>query len=557
MSEGMEDFSSLYPVTYLGPSWMRDENGKLVLPERTLGWQIAGWVTEYLTDPNSTEDDPKPFRFTNEQLRIILWWYALDASGEFAYRTGLLQRLKGWGKDPLLAVICLVELVGPSRFAYWNSDGSPHAVPHPAAWVQISAVSAAQTQNTMGVFPLIMSEHFKAQFDIVPGAELIRAMGGRVRIEAVTSSYRALEGKRTTFSVFNEVQHWVAGNGGIKMYETAQSNATKLSNRWIAITNAYLPGEGSVGEMIRQDYEDILEGRAPDIGLMYDSIEAHPATPLDPDGIRYAIPLVRGDSWWSNPESIMREIMKSTTSPARSRRMWYNSILADDDALFSEDDWDSLQDPSAVLLPGDEIVLGFDGGRTQDATALVAIRVSDGLIWPILIEERPPDFPKDEHWEVNRARVDSAVHATFAKYRVAAMYCDMAQWESYIAQWGSTYGHAVKLRSRYSTDGNAFGWDMRGNPRRVTGANELLVQMILDKKLKIGRIAGLSRTLRRHVLSTRRRENDYGVSFGRESRNSYKKIDAYAALVAAHAALNDFRQRVKPVEERRNQGWFF
>jgi hypothetical protein len=35
-------------------------------------------------------------------------------SGRFVYRKGVLQRMKGWGKDPLLAVICLVELVGPS-----------------------------------------------------------------------------------------------------------------------------------------------------------------------------------------------------------------------------------------------------------------------------------------------------------------------------------------------------------------------------------------------------------------------------------------------------------
>jgi hypothetical protein len=31
---------------------------------------------------------------------------------------GVLQRPKGWGKDPLLAVICMVEFVGPSRFTY-------------------------------------------------------------------------------------------------------------------------------------------------------------------------------------------------------------------------------------------------------------------------------------------------------------------------------------------------------------------------------------------------------------------------------------------------------
>jgi hypothetical protein len=37
------------------------------------------------------------WQFTLEQLRFVLWWYAVDESGEFVYRTGVLQRLKGWG----------------------------------------------------------------------------------------------------------------------------------------------------------------------------------------------------------------------------------------------------------------------------------------------------------------------------------------------------------------------------------------------------------------------------------------------------------------------------
>lgn len=61
-------------------------------------------------------EDGGPWKFTREQLRFVLHWYALDDNGRFSNRKGVLQRMKGWGKDPLLAVLCLVELVGPSRF---------------------------------------------------------------------------------------------------------------------------------------------------------------------------------------------------------------------------------------------------------------------------------------------------------------------------------------------------------------------------------------------------------------------------------------------------------
>lgn len=904
---------------------MRGEDGKFALPERTLGWQIAGWVSEYILNPRSQIDDPQPFRFTNEQMRLLLWWYAVDERGRFVYRTGIIQRIKGWGKDPFLAVISLIELVGPSRFKEFLSDGTPLGEPHPAGWVQVVATSQSQplaldtrvrttagwttmgnvavgdyvydehgtpqlvaretevlygkdcyritfddgqqvvasanhgwtlqersrhdrnyrqvtvdtryifdnhrsvsggkrfklntapvltpdvelpvdpyvlgywlgdgskangsfaigdldlgasvanladcllpyeeirvgagtgcnvayigrrkgfcpkgheksgdnlyvtsqghpgcracqrqaqrpiedrdpilpslmerlrsigvlgnkhvpeaylaagtdqrlallqglldsdgacsksgivgftnknrrlidacvelarslgykpfvhaadngawvvhfkttgehrlfrldrkndrqvargsefrwivnvekvdsvpvkcigidtdshlfqveggllthnTQNTFELFPRLVSDAMKAEYQIEMGAELIRANGGRARLQAVTSSYRALEGGRITFTLCNETQHWVHGNQGDKMFETILSNATKGGNRVMSITNAYLPGEDSVGERQRNAYMDILEGRAPDIGMMYDSVEAHPATPLSPDGVRYAIPLLRGDSWWSDPEDVIAEVMRSDVAPARSRRMFYNQIVVDDDALYTEDQLDALVSDHDKLEAGDEIVLGFDGGRSRDGTALVAIRVKDGLVWPLLIDERPPEWPADVPWEVNRERVDGAVHQAFRAYKVSAFYADVNLWESYLSQWGSQYGATVKIRSNVSKDGNAFGWDMRGATKRVTFANELLIQTIIDGGLKFPAKRGLALSLRRHILNTRRRETTYGVSFDKESRRSPKKVDGYAALLLAHTALNDLRQKTKPEKVRSGRGWF-
>lgn len=80
---------SLDPV-FIGPTWKRND-GRWDLPEFTLGWQIAGWCAEYLAGKGGM-----PWKFTKEQLRFILWWYAIDKSGRFTYRTGVLQRLKGW-----------------------------------------------------------------------------------------------------------------------------------------------------------------------------------------------------------------------------------------------------------------------------------------------------------------------------------------------------------------------------------------------------------------------------------------------------------------------------
>ncbi|MFJ6893581.1 terminase [Streptomyces hokutonensis] len=532
------------PPTFLGPTWQKDSLGAWVLPKRTLGWQIAGWAAEYLQAENGG-----PWKFTREQLRFVLHWYAVDENGRFVNRKGVLQRMKGWGKDPLLAVLCLVELVGPSRFSHWDEAGEPVGVPHPRAWVQVTAVNQSQTTNTMALIPSLMSDHFKAKYGVKDGAVLIRAMGGKCRLEAVTSSYRALEGKRTTFTLLNETHHWVSGNNGHKMYETIDGNATKQDSRYLAITNAYLPGEDSVAERMRESFNKILEGRMVDIGFMYDSIEAHAKTPLTAVALRIVIPKIRGDAVWLNVDSIIQSVMDATIAPSRSRRMWLNQIVAEEDAIYGPPEWDGLVDDSKLLKPGDEIVLGFDGGKSSDATALIALRVRDMCAFVLGVWEKP-DGPAGEDWTVPRSAVDSEVHEAFRLFDVRAFFADVALWESYIADWSETYGAGLAVSSPSGKD--AIGWDMRGSQKTVTLAHERLMRSIFDAKLAHDG----DLTLRRHVLNARRRTNNYGISFGKESKDSPRKIDAYAALMLAHEALYELRARGKKVRKRTGRGYF-
>jgi hypothetical protein len=131
--------------TYIGPSWTRGPLGNFLTPEdfglKTLGWQIAAWCTAYLNGL-----DGGRWVFTNEQFRLLLWWYAVDEHGRFAYRKGVLQRLKGWGKDPFAAVLALVEFVGPSQFSHWAEDGEPVGKAHSRSY-------ASRTKGRAGPFP--------------------------------------------------------------------------------------------------------------------------------------------------------------------------------------------------------------------------------------------------------------------------------------------------------------------------------------------------------------------------------------------------------------------
>ena len=458
--------------------------------------------------------------------------------------------MKGWGKDPIVAVMCLVEFVGPSRFSHFDTDGNPVGVPHPQAWVQVAAVSRDQTRNTFTLFPSLMTDKFIDTYSISPGIELIRAHGGRQRLEAVTSSFRALEGGRSTFVVLNETHHWIRGNNGDKMYETIDGNSTKgIATRYLSITNAYLPGEDSVAEVQREAYEKILEGRAQDIGFMYDSLEADPRVPLSGPLLPLALERVRGDSIWLDVATIMQSIADTSIPASRSRRMWLNQIVAEEEALHGPETWDPLRRDDEHFTPGDEIALGFDGGKTDDATALVAIRVRDGFADPIGIWEKP-DGPQGDGWEIDKEAVDRAVRDTFRTYTVVGFYADVNLWESYISDWAEDFGEGLIAKSPGK---NAVAWDMRSSLQRVTRAHERLMQAIFDRKLSHNG----DRTFRRHVLNARRRNNNYGVSFGKESKDSPRKVDAYAALMLAHEAMNDYRTGSKKTKKPSGKRAYF
>ena len=456
-----------------------------------------------------------------------------------------------------MAVICLIELCGPSRFSHWADDGTPVGRPHPNPWVQVAAVSKDQTRNTMKVFPTVISEKLKADYQLDVGIEQIRGMGGRGTLEAVTSNHRALEGGRITFCVLNETHHWVESQGGIAMYMTADGNAAKKGNRYIAITNAFIPGEESAAEKMRNAYNDILEARAEDFGFMYDTIEAHPETPMTPDGLRFAVPIIRGDSWWVTPENVIPSAMKTDRPVTQSRRMYLNQIVSGEDRLWTEKDFDALYKPGEMLRPGDKIVLGFDGSKSNDATALVAIRCDDGFVQPLLIEEKPSgELGKD--WKVNKDKVISTVNEAFRQYSVQGFYADVNQWESEITDWTEQYGHALTVQA---SSAKPIHWDMRGGgeggSRKVALAHEALMSSITEKKLHHAGLGNqLVRRLRTHTLNAVRRESSAGVTFGKESRESPKKVDAYAALMLANACWNDYRSkdRGKP---KTGKAWFF
>ncbi|MEI5032389.1 terminase [Streptomyces sp. S1A(2023)] len=537
----------------LGPAWKRGSDGKFVLPEYTLGWHCLSWTKTYLQHYVG-----RPWQYTPEQARLTLWWYAMDpATNRFLWRDGVLQRLKGWGKDPVKATWAGFEFVGPCRFDSVADEGNEWGVPpgqplgmqHPAAWVQIAAVSQDQTRNTMTLFPSIFTKRAIEEYRIDLGKEIIYADKGRARMEAVTSSPRALEGGRPTFTSMGETHHWLESNSGHEMAAVIERNATKSADgqsRTLADTNAFEPGEDSVAERTRDAYEAVEAGRAADTGLFYDSLEAPPEAKLTEAWIEPTLRAVRGDSTWLDIGRLKSSILDTRNPPSRSRRFWYNQIVAAEDAWMARYEWDACKREDLQLADGDEVVVFFDGSKSDDATGLAACRMSDGLVSTLGVWQKPPNWPAPETpgyvpWQVPRDDVDGVVQNAFHRFKVLAFFADPGSgqdedgemyWDAFLDRWGQSYGKKLLLRAVVSGPrAHAVRWDMRDrrNQETFTDAVKRTREDILQRQL----VHDGHKVMRTHVINARRRTNAWGITIGKENRESARKIDLAVCMIGA------------------------
>ena len=535
----MASSTPLVEPVAIGPTWQRDTNGEWLLPGRTLGWQVLGWTAEYLRQPDGP-DAGRPWNYTDEQARFVLWWYALDEHGRFVYRSGMLRRVKGWGKDPVGATLCATEFVGPCRFAGWDANGDPVAAPHPSSWVLTAAVAKTQTRNTMTLFPALFSDAAIGEFGIDLGKEIIYAHRGRCRLEAVTSSPRALEGPRASFVLKNETQHWLLTNDGHEMSKVIARNATKSrdgSSRVLAISNAHEPGEDSDAEHDYEAWLAIEQGKSRATGFLYDSLEAPPGIDLaDELLLRAGLVAARGDSIWLDEGRHVEEIYDPRNSPSTSRRFYLNQLAAAEDAWIAPHQYDCLEggEKPDDLSEGEEGTLGFDGSKTDDHTVLIFCRLSDGYTFTLGNWD-----PAEHDGEAPRELIDGVVRNALERYKVCAFFADLAEWESYVDAWAVDYGKTFEIKA---TAKHAVAWDMRGHQKDATIEIERLHDEIEEgaKAVAEGRAPvflhdGNSRT-KQHFHNARRNPNTWGVTVRKEHRESKRKIDAVPATMLAHMA---------------------
>jgi hypothetical protein len=555
------------PVT-IGPTWQLDGR-RWLLPEYTLGWDMLGWCgVEMQHGPG------EPWRFTLEQARFILWWYALDADGNWLFRDFVLQRLKGWGKDPLAATICGAEMLGPCRFADWDRN-RPVASDQPHAWVQTAAVSLEQTKNTMRLFPSLFTPEAKSHYGIQVGKELIHGLSDDRLIQATTSSPTTLEGNRSTFNLLNETQHWQENNQGHAMAEVIARNSAKSPDgaaRTGRITNAPDPSIDSVARRDRDAYDMMVAGESATSGILYDSLEASPEAPLTAEDAPDVLAGVRGDAKWLSIRSIVDQILDTRNAASTSRRFWYNAQTAAEDAWVDPQRFDALARPELgrgvdllreARVAGDWVVF-FDGSKSDDATGIVGCRISDGHTVTLGMWQRPPLAREDAgSWTVPRDQVDERVTEIMERLNVVGFWADPSHtrddetqeryWDDLVDGWHRRYRDRLKLWATPGKGGHSTMWDMASPARsgEFTAAAER-TQNDIDED---GTLTwdGDPR-LRIHTHNAKRYPNRHGVSLWKGHRESKRKIDLAVCMVGARMMRRAYLN-MKPEEKRSGVVW--
>lgn len=422
----------------------------------SLGYLAVDWLSvNACHGPGDVQGEPLDFEADQEMADHIIECYRLDeTTGRRLVDEAILSRPKGRAKSEVAGFVVVLEGFGPCRFDGWAEGGEPYPVPEvreayfpgepmgkpvTSPLIKCLATEESQAGNTFENVAYIVSDWgVENRPEIYGGSSGVRQYqsataiylphGGEIR--ACTSGAASKDGGKETHVVADETHLYVLP--ALKaMYATVARNLgkRKIAQPWLHQTStAYRPGEMSV-------FEDTLTKHRK--GELRESVyvnhrEAKGKIDLDDrERTMRQLEYVYGDSAaWQDLERKYDErndtriyedaeqfIRYALNRPESGKDVWIAKSIVERQAR------------AEVVADGEPIALGFDGSLRDDATALVACRMSDGFLFPIRIWSAP-DGLAATWWEVPRLEVLAEIRHTFERYTVSRLYADPHEWRS-------------------------------------------------------------------------------------------------------------------------------
>lgn len=511
------------------------------VPNPTLGDRVCEFIEErFVYGPGSLKGQPAKL---NSDQRFVLyrayevWPRGHPRAGKRVFnRCGISVR-KGSAKTELMAWVAGAELhpEAPVRFDGFESDGSlRQGRPVTDPYIPLMANTKDQVEElAYGALMFILGECPDADmFDI--GLDRIIRFGfdGEADGKAVpiAGAPNARDGARTTFQGIDE-PHRLYLPRHKEAIETMIANLPKrpLEDPWmLSCTTAGQPGQDSVAEDEYFEAEAIFRGQVERPAFFFFHRQASDGYDMDRFEDRVAaITEASGPdvAAWSDIEGIASQWDRPKADKTYLERVWCNRWTQMAAQGFDVKKWRALELPGESIPLRSRVVLGFDGARMRDATALVMVDVDTGFAQLEGLWERPDDAEED--WEVPEAEVTAKLHELMKRYRVLRMYCDPPHWNNTVGEWSVTYGDIVQE-----------WWTNR--QRAMTNAISLFIQAIDSGRVSHNGDPDLTR----HIGNAGRRSinllDERGERLWILSKlHPTRKFDAAMALVLAWQARLD------------------
>ena len=235
-----------------------------------------------------------------------------------------------------------------------------------------------------------------------------------------------------------------------------------------------------------------------------------------PKGADYKDPAVwaaanPGYDDWLDPDDFKSAIGRVTENEFRTKRL--NQWVAAVQAWLPDGAWAACRYDGEFVEPPKGVVLGFDGSKSGDSTALVAVTVeAEPKIIVLGLWERPERAPDD--WRVPRAEVKDAIRQACRDYNVREVSCDEWIWQDALEELADEGLPVVAFPQTLS---------------RMSPATQRFYELVITQKI---RHFGDPR-LARHLGNAQLKTDSRGSRLQKDARNSPRKIDLAVGAVMA------------------------
>jgi phage terminase large subunit-like protein len=221
------------------------------------------------------------------------------------------------------------------------------------------------------------------------------------------------------------------------------------------------------------------------------------------------------------------------TPEAEFRTKRTNFWASSQTAWLPAGSWEACESDIA-LTPDEEIILGFDGSFSGDASAIVYATIPKQEDEPVrvgLVKAWEKDLTiHDDQWRVNIAEVEQTIlDFCQAHPKVREVACDPFRWQRSMEVLEDKGVPIVEFPST--------------SPKRMVPATQKVLDAVMENKL----LHDGDGLLARHVGNAVTKVDNLGSRIVKDQRNSPRKIDAAVAMViAVDRALTGRIEQVVP-----------